>query len=238
MGLHTALEREFCDGRVVIYQRTDTMSPTWQCRIAFPGQPYVRQSLKTRNEAEAVKLATKLYEDLRYRHEFGLPIRRKRFEEVLELYLGNLAQEVKFGTQKAKKLDDQRKMSRYCREYFEGRFIDTITTGDVTKFREWRKKYWVSGPGSKITEFEYVREGKVVKSKQRYSAIPAASTLNSEPVLLRSVFNFASLNDWISQGQIPDVGEQIPAAKRSRDSKRRPGLEPHEVKLLLEVAYR
>ena len=238
MGLHTALERELCDGRVIIYQRTDTMSPVWQCRIAFPGQPYVRQSLKTRNEAEAVKLATKLYEDLRYRHESGLPIRRKRFEEVLELYLANLGQEVEFGTQKAKKLDDHRKMSRYCREYFEGRLIDTITTGDVTKFREWRKKYWISGPGSKITEFEYVREGKVVKSKQRYSAIPAASTLNSEAVLLRSVFNFASLNDWISQSQIPDVGEKIPAAKRSRDSKRRPGLEPHEVKLLLEVAYR
>ena len=35
MGLHTALERELCDGRVIIYQRTDTMSPVWQVRIAF-----------------------------------------------------------------------------------------------------------------------------------------------------------------------------------------------------------
>ncbi len=136
MGLHTTSERELCDGRVVIYQRTDTMTAVWQCRIAFPGQPYIRQSLKTRNEAEAVKLATKLYEDLRYRHESGLPIRRKRFEEVLDLYLGNLSQEVEFGTQKAKKLDDQRKMSRYCREYFEGRLIDTIKTSDVAKFQD------------------------------------------------------------------------------------------------------
>ena len=79
MGLHTASERELCDGRVLIYQRTDTMSPVWQVRIAFPGQPYIRQSFKTRNEAEAVKLVTKFYEDLRYRHESGLPIRRKRF---------------------------------------------------------------------------------------------------------------------------------------------------------------
>ena len=110
MGLHTASERELCDGRVVIYQRTDTMTAVWQCRIAFPGQPYIRQSLKTRNEAEAVKLATKLYEDLRYRHESGLPIRRKRFEEVLDLYLGNLAQEVEYGQAKQKKLDDHRKM--------------------------------------------------------------------------------------------------------------------------------
>ncbi len=79
MGLHTASERELCDGRVVIYQRTDTMSPVWQCRIAFPGQPYIRRSLKTRNESDAVKLAmtgirklaTKLYEDLRYLYDSG-----------------------------------------------------------------------------------------------------------------------------------------------------------------------
>ena len=238
MGLHTTSERELCDGRVVIYQRTDTMSPVWQCRIAFPGQPYIRQSLKTRNEAEAVKLATKLFEDLRYRHESGLPIRRKRFEEVLELYLGNLAQEVQFGTQKAKKLDDQRKMSRYCREYFGDKLIDTIKTSDVAKFQDWRRTYWISGPGSKITEFEYMREGKIVKSTRTYSALPAASTLNSEAVLLRSIFNYAVKHDWIADRQIPDIGEKIPSAKRSRDSKRRPGLEPNEVKHLLEVAYR
>ncbi len=94
------------------------------------------------------------------------------------------------------------------------------------------------GPVSKIKEFEYMREGEVFKSTRTYSAIPAATTLNSEAILLRSIFNYAVQNDWISLGQIPDVGEKIPAAKRSRDSKRRPGLEPHEVKLLLEVAYK
>ena len=61
MGLHTTAERELCDGRVVIYQRTDTMTAVWQCRIAFPGQAYIRQSLKNRNEAEAITLATNPY---------------------------------------------------------------------------------------------------------------------------------------------------------------------------------
>ena len=238
MGLHTTSERELCDGRVVIYQRTDTMTAVWQCRIAFPGQPYIRQSLKTRNEAEAVKLATKLYEDLRYRHESGLPIRRKRFEEVLDLYLGNLSQEVEFGTQKAKKLDDQRKMSRYCREYFEGRLIDTIKTSDVEKFQDWRRKYWVSGPGSKVDEYEYQREGKTVRSKRVQAVIPAASTLNSEAVLLRSIFAYAVKHDWIADNQVPDIGEKIPSAKKARDAKRRPGLDPDQVRHLLQVAYR
>ncbi len=136
MGLHTASERELCDGRVVIYQRTDTMSAVWQCRIAFPGQPYVRENLKTRAQAEAVKLATKLYEDLRYHHESRLPIRRKRFEEVFEHYLGTLAQKVKFGTKKATKLDDQRTMSRYCREYLGDNPINTINTSGTSEFQD------------------------------------------------------------------------------------------------------
>ncbi len=236
MGLHTTAERELCDGRVVIYQRTDTMTAVWQCRIAFPGQPYIRQSLKTRNEAEAVKLAAKLYEDLRYRHESGLPIRRKRFEEVVDLYLGNLAQEVEFGTQKAKKLDDQRKMSRYCREYFGDKLIDQIKTSDIGKFQDFRRTYWLSGPGSRITEHVYQREGKTVKSKRIYSAIPAASTLNSEAVLLRAIFAYAVKHDWIADSQVPDVGEKIPSAKKARDAKRRPGLDREQVQHLLQVA--
>jgi hypothetical protein len=35
MGRHSTSERELCDGRVIIYRRTDnTMAPVWQVRIA------------------------------------------------------------------------------------------------------------------------------------------------------------------------------------------------------------
>ena len=48
MDLHTASEREVRDGRVVIYQRSDTMTVVWQARIAFPGQLYPLNKIPSR----------------------------------------------------------------------------------------------------------------------------------------------------------------------------------------------
>jgi len=236
MGSHTDEERRICDGKVVIYQRTDVATPHWQARIKLPDQPYVRASLKTANEKEAVKLATKMYEDLRYRHERGLPLKRVRFDAVLDRYLEHLAEEVRCGNQKNDKFIDQRNMSRYCREYFDAKYIDTITTGDILKYHEWRRKYWISGPGSKLETHQYERNGKVVNSKVRAGKEPAISTVNLENVLLRAIFTYASMNDWITKAQIPTIAMRIPTVRRSRDSKRRPGLTPEQIKNLLEVS--
>ncbi len=129
MGAHIDEKRVICDGRVTIYQRTDVEKSHWQVRIKLPDVPHIRQSLKTPNEREAIKKATKLYEEMLYRHERGLTLKRYRFDEVFDLYLTFLAEEVKIGNQRPHKLVDQKNMSRYCREYFDGKFIDTITTG-------------------------------------------------------------------------------------------------------------
>ncbi|MEI8394530.1 MAG: hypothetical protein WCF85_07335 [Rhodospirillaceae bacterium] len=238
MGTHTEDERILCDGRVVIYQRTDVAKPHWHCRIKFPDQPYIRQSLKTANEKDAIKLAIKLYEDLRYRSERGMPLKRLRFDAVLDRYLEHLTEEVRSGNQKQHKLTDQKNMSRYCREYFDGKYIDTIITGDIAKYHEWRRRYWITGTGSKQDTYQYERNGKIVNSKTRAGKEPAISTINSENVLLRSIFNFASMNDWITKSQIPTISLRIPSVKRSRESKRRPGLTPEQVKHLLEISQK
>ena len=233
MGTHTDKEKKICDGRVVIYQRTDVRNTTWHCRIAFPKHPYIRQSLSTTNEKEAEKLATKLYEDMKSRFERGLPLRRKRFEEVMEAYFENLALEVENDIAKQKKLTDQRLMSKYPLEFFKGKYIDGITTSHVNEFREWRRRYWTTGPGSKLETYTYERGGKTVVSKTRPAKLPALSTQNSENVLLRSVFKFAAMSDWINQSQMPLITIKIPHAKKGRDAHRRPGLNKDEVNKLI-----
>lgn len=236
MGSHTDKERKICDGRAVIYQRTDVQNTTWHCRIHFPKQPYIRQSLNTTNEKEAERLATKLYEDLRCRFERGLPLKRIKFEEAVAAYLAHLEDEVAGDLAKPKKLADQKAMSRYCLEYFKGRNIDAITTGDINKFREWRRKYWTTGPGSKEDTYKYERQGKIVISKKRTAKEPAVSTNNSENVLLRAVFHYAATNDWITTAQIPVIETKIPHGKKGRDAHRRPGLGRDQVKMLLAVS--
>ena len=236
MGSFIQNERKICGGRVMLYQRTDVKNSIWQCRISFPKQPAIRHSLGTSDEKEAEKAATKLYEDYKFRFERGVALRRKKFEEVLADYLTYLEQEVETGVAKAKKLADHKAMSWYCLEYFKGRPIDGISTGDVNKFNGWRKVYWISGPGSEEENYTYERQGKVVVSKFRAAKMPALSTQNSEIVLLRAIFNHAAANDWIPQSQIPVLKVKIPHAKKGKDARRRPGLDGTEVKKLLAVS--
>ena len=238
MGSHIDKERKICDGRVTLYQRTDVQKATWHCRIAFPRQPHIRQSLLTTNEKEAERMAEKLYRDLLYRYERGLPLKRVKFEEVAAAYFVHLEDEVSRGITKTERLTTNRIMSRYCLEYFKGRPIDTITSADINKFRECRRKYWTTGPGSKVEEYTYQRNGKTVVSKKPPAKEPALSTSNSENVLLRAVFNYAATNDWITKAQIPVIELKIPAAKKSRDAHRRPGLDRQEVKKLLEIGLK
>ena len=238
MGSHIDKERKICDGRVTLYQRTDVQKATWHCRIAFPKQPNIRQSLLTTNEKEAERMAEKLYRDLLYRYERGLPLKRVSFEEVAAAYFVHLEDEVSRGITKPERLTTNRIMSRYCLEYFKGRPIDTITSADINKFREWRRKYWTTGPGSKVEQYTYQRAGKTVVSKKPPAREPAISTSNSENVLLRAVFNYAAANDWITKAQIPVIELKIPAAKKSRDAHRRPGLDRHEIDKLLEIGFK
>ncbi len=62
------------------------------------------------------------------------------------------------------------------------------------------------------------------------------STENSENVLLRTVFNFAAMHDWIVKEQIPLISQRLTNAKRSKDDMRRPGLTRKEMQHLLEVS--
>jgi hypothetical protein len=78
MGLHTSSERELRDRRVVIYQRTDTVTAVWQCRIIFPRQPNIRRSLKIRctRFVVAKQITTVLFSRLNpsYKNASAVPI--------------------------------------------------------------------------------------------------------------------------------------------------------------------
>jgi len=100
MGSFIQNERKICGGRVMLYQRTDVKNAVWQCRISFPKQPAIRNSLSTTDEREAEQAAKKLYDDYKYRFDRGLALRRKKFAEVLEEYLLYLSQEVESGVAK------------------------------------------------------------------------------------------------------------------------------------------
>lgn len=230
MVRHTQDERELKDGAILLYRRTDVAKPIWQCRIKFPDEPYIRRSLKTRNENEAVRKAEKLYDDLRFRRERGMPLNSPAMPYAIDKYLDWLAKEVEYGNASNKKLSDQRKFSRYIREFFEGKRVDQITERDIELYRDWRRNYWISGPGSKEKYREYVRDGRVIRGKKPTPRPPSASTLVSEDALLRAVFDRALRNGWVNGEQIPQIKSERPKANR------RPDFTEAEIQKLLTLA--
>ena len=202
----------------------------WHCRVKFPSLPYIRRSLKTASEQVAVSKAEKLYDDLRYRHERGLALRSPPMPQAIDEYLAWLEDEVEHGDAKPKKLSDHRKLSRYVREFFENTPIDQITEADVDRYRDWRRTYWTRGPGSKRHYIEYERSGKMIRSPRPKMKLPAKSTLASEDVVLRAVFDRACKMGWINRDQVPEIKSDRTKANR------RPDFTEAELQRLLRLA--
>lgn len=238
MARHTQDEFELKDGNIFVYRRSDVTKPLWQCRIKFPNQRYVRKSLKTRNKATAIQKAEKLFDDLRFRHERGMPLQSYGFADALEAYFTWLENQTKTepDADKArrleKKLSNQKKYSRYVREYFGERLLDGITGGDIEQYKDWRKSYWTTGAGSKLKFIEYVRNGRTVRTKPPIGKLPSLSTLASEDALLRAVFDRAVRRSWITREYVPEITTVRPAKVR------RFGFTDVEVGYILDMAQK
>lgn len=236
MARHTQDEFELKDGGVVVYRRSDVTKPVWQCRIKFPDQRYIRKSLKTRNKDTATKKAEKLYDELRFRHERGMPLQSYGFADALESYFTWVDGQIKTepDADKAKrlekKLSNQKKFSRYVREYFGERKLDGITNGDIDQYKDWRKGYWSTGPGSKMMFIEYERNGKKVRMKPPIGKLPSLSTLANEDALLRAVFDRAVRRSWITRDHVPEIATARP------EKVRRFGFTDVEVRKVLALA--
>ncbi len=231
MSHHIENKRVLYDGRLVLYHRTDIASATWHCRIKFPDELDKRFSLKTRDEKDAVRKAEKLYDDMRYRLEKGLPLESVKFVVAMSSYFDWLKYELEAGNIKKAKYDVQKTYTRYFGEYFDGKRIDKISDAEIERYVDWRRRYWTSGPGAASGEITYVRNGKRVRSKRPKKVQPAISTQNNEATVLRAIFKHARKNGWISEGQIPVV----PRAKGGAPN-RRPSFTDEEVQHLLNVA--
>ena len=75
-------------GACVLYLVEGHNKPNWNVRIKIPGRKgYVRRSLRTTDEAEAITLGTQLYLKLRAKADQGLPVDVPKVSGVWKEYL-------------------------------------------------------------------------------------------------------------------------------------------------------
>lgn len=197
--------REVAPG-VLVYQRAGSKTPVWQYRLTKPdGSGYVAKSAKTVSLKEASRLACLEMEKIKNRYVKGQELTVPSFGRVADDFLDSIA---------AMKKKNPRKYESYeapIRLYFKVNLgkeaIDTIDRYRLRQYYSWRGK---------------------VNNKE-----PSASTLNSENVPLRAIFDFAVECRIISESELPRIRnfsleEQEP----------RVGFSENDYRKLRKAAYR
>ena len=215
------------DGDVTLFHRPD--SKNWQVEIRLPAGGRHTASLRTANEKIAKDRAIEMFEDIYARHRYGLTAKVVKFSEAADAWIKELRAEVRAGSRNERTvLDYEPVVERYLKPYFGDKPIDSIKASDIAQYRSWRRDYWVTGPGSKELEYDYLRNGKSIKRKMAHKVkAPSPQTINGENVPLRGILKFACSREWIKPGSIPEVAN-VKLTKRETRERAYPHFQRHE----------
>jgi len=121
------------DGEITIYTLDTTAAPIWQCRFKNPlgKKPrYIRKSLKTKNEAIAIKKAMELYQEYNTRSHLGLVKGAMTIEELWNHCRGNM--------RKVWNRSGADLLETMWTPYFGNRDITKINDADINEYFDWR----------------------------------------------------------------------------------------------------
>ena len=219
------------DGAVALYQRLDMGTQTWTARYKIRGMKgHVSKSTGKRDLEEAKEFAREKYHELSADHRRGIAIHSHTFQRAVDAYLEDLDASIALRKTTARtKRDNKAVIDRYLLPYFKTKAIDAIKQEHVEAYKAWRLNYWTTGPGVEDTTREYMRGGKLIKSKR-----PAMGQTqrSGEILVLRAIFKSARKRGWVKREQIPEIEEE------KREENRRPAFSASEWKRILAAMPR
>ncbi len=164
-------------------------SSIWCMRFSVRGEGQIRKTLGTTDEVEARRKANKIWHEAEYRRENGLRAVQRSFRAVAEEFCEHMDRLSRDGEVRHDRGDRIRPLvERYFIPFFDKKPIDAITDADVTRYIEWRKTYWTTGPGKDQTHLEYIRAGKRVRRPATdMRQVPSLSSQRGEAVVLRQL---------------------------------------------------
>lgn len=217
------------DGEAQLYKRLG--SDKWYVRFSVTGQGQIRRALKTTDQRKATTLAKRLYYDAMGRAQRGLAVDGYMFEKVANEFLQNFQRRVERGEKKAKDLQNLTGVvTRYFIPYFKSQTIDEIDEADIDDYREWRKDYWLIGPGKDVEKISYKRGGHTLFRPVKKS-VPSLSRQHQELSMLRQLFKFAARKRYVDKRDVPEITSE--PVKNNEGA----GLTDHEFQRLLNVSY-
>jgi len=147
-GLATAAARchTLRDGELVLYKRQH--SRVWQCRYKLFANEWHRQTTKRTVLADAVRVASELYDEARFRERMGLAPARKSFSQIAALAVEEMRRDLSAGTGKKIYEDYIQVIERYLVPFFGDRQLQTLKHKDIAEFEVWRNEKMGKRPKS------------------------------------------------------------------------------------------
>ena len=136
MTTHKVNVHDIKNGQIIIYQRSDHKSGTWQVQLSIPGQKgCVIRSLGTKDLEQAKRFANDQWEDLRAKVKAGGTLLSKSYQDAAAEYVKDLERR---GSKTAKTVSDR--LVSYSVRFFGKKPIDQIGTKELVAYSEWRLK--------------------------------------------------------------------------------------------------
>lgn len=213
-------------------------NPQINARFSIADQGQRRVSLRTSDLAVAhAKAQAELYK-CKALAEAGLVVTNKKFEDIAQEFIDGLHRAVERGDKPEYHVKGYPGViRRFFIPYFGKRLMSAITSADIDRFWEWRREYWLTGPGSKDPSVVYYRRkrddvgppARIVRPVKEKS--PAHSTLKLEGWLLRQVFEQGKRMGYVKT--LPIIA---PPKDTSRKDRSRPGFTLAEFAHLKKVS--
>ena len=207
----------------------------WYMRFSIRGQGQQRLSLGTDDKHIAKRLAEAEWYKTCALADAGLSISKKTFVDIAEDFIASIQQDVERG-EKAPYHGVQypRIIRRYFMEFFGSKQMSAIKAADIQDYWDWRREYWVSGPGSAYPYIRYERysNGRMRSIKRPVKeTYPSDSTMAKELLLLNKLFQYGK-----RYGYVLEVPQIELVKSKTRKSKSRPGFTLQEFLHLTKVS--
>ena len=189
-----------------LFQRAG--SANWWVRFSIRGEGQVRRSLETRDRAEAERKAMEVWAEAKHRTKLGLRSQAKRFRDVADEFVAHMQAAVLRGEKNRSQAHNWAlKVNRYLVEFFGDREIDAIGQREITRYLEWRRNYWINGPGKDIHHIRYQRGGRSVKRPvpPQLRRPPSPATQRHEAVAIKALFRQAAEWGYVQPSAIPII---------------------------------
>lgn len=200
-------------------------------RFSIKGQGQLRLSLGTKDGDEAQRLAQQKYQRSLWSAEHGILAGKTSFDKLAQQYADHLDQLAKADPKKAGAAKAEKAiLDRYLVPFFGKTTVTSINEPKLYDYLQWRREYWVTGPGAKISVITYdLANGKKGRRTVKHEP-PHPNTVKREATALRGVFKHAVRLGYLKQGDVPKI--RLEAGKKNK----RPAFSNDEVNVLLETA--